>query len=121
SGDASVVADAAAHFDDTGRPKIGPGEFFFARPANFDRLTRLFCEPSGFERSLAGVLAAITGSGIGHNYAHAIFGNVECFRELGTDAERALRSGPDGELGTSPLRDGGARLERRVRDISNGV
>jgi hypothetical protein len=41
--------------------------------------------------------------------------------EFVANAERALGSGPDGQLAVHPLGHGGARLKRRVGDVRDGV
>ena len=46
---------------------------------------------------------------------------MESVGELVADAEGALRPGPDGDASVLPLGDGGARLERGVRDVFDGV
>ncbi len=67
------------------------------------------------------VLAAVGGPGVRHDDAHAILGHAERRGQLGADAERPLRAGPDGELAVDPFRDRGARLERHVRDVGDAI
>ncbi len=63
----SVAADAALDFDDAGRPEVGPGEFFLARPDELDRSACLASQPGRLDGRLAGMLAAVARPGIGHD------------------------------------------------------
>ena len=81
-----------------------------------------FGEARGFDGSFAGVLAAVAAAHVGVNDADLSGSDVEGGDEFVLDAERALGSGPDGELaGRVPLGDGGAGFERCVRDVLDGV
>ena len=78
-------------------------------------------QPRRFDGVLAAVLAAIGGPGVRHDDAHALLRHAERRRQLGADAERPLRAGPHGQLAVGPFGDGGARLERHVRDVGNAI
>src|ERR1700733_12305607 len=67
------------------------------------------------------MLATVTGTGIGNDHAHAIFGDFESFRELALDAEGSLSSGPDRQFSIAPFGDCGARLQRSVSDVGDCV
>src|SRR6185436_3548536 len=69
-GDSAVVLHPAVHFDHTRWTKVSPVEFFLARPDELDRLASSACEPRRFDRAFARVLAAITGTGIGHDHTY---------------------------------------------------
>ena len=120
-GNRAVRLDSALDIDHAGRSKISPGEFFFARPDELHWFVRCFCEPRGFNRALAGMFAAVTRAGVGNNDANFVFGNMKRLRQFGAHAKRSLRTGPNGQLATVPFGHGGARLERRMRDVRDGV
>src|ERR1051325_6838222 len=117
----AIVLHAGADFDHARGTKVGPVEFFLARPDEFDRLATPPREPRRFDRALARVLAAVSGAGVGRNHADLLFGNMKRFREFRPDAEGALRAGPNRQLAISPLGERGAWLERRVCDVGDGV
>ncbi len=48
-------------------------------------------------------------------------GDPKGFSQFVAHAKGTLRAGPHRQLVAVPLRDGGARLERNVRDVGNGV
>jgi len=89
---------AAFDFDYAGWTEIGPGELLFARPDNFHGLACGSREPCGFEGRIGRVFTAIGRAGIGHDHADVFFGEMEGFGEIVARGERALRSGPHGEL-----------------------
>ena len=121
-GDQPVVgADCAPHVDHAGRPEVRPGQLLLARPHELDWRSRGARQPCGLDRRLAGVLAAVRRSGVGHDHANALARQVKRIGELALHAERALRAGPDREVVALPFRHGRARLERAVRDVSHGV
>ncbi len=120
-GEQTVLGSPGCHLDDTGRAEIGPGELLLARPHQLDRLARGLRQARGLHGRLAGVLAAVAGTHVGHDDAHAFGRDAERGREFRADAERALRPGPDGQLAVGPFGDGGARLHRRVGNVSDGV
>src|ERR1700693_2945657 len=117
----AVNGHGAFHFDDASGAKIGPGEFFFAGPNDFDRAARGARQASGFDGSVAGVLSAVRRAGVGDDHANGVFGNAEDVGEFTADAEGTLRASADGQLVAGPLGDGGARLERSMRDVGDGV
>src|SRR5882724_6705511 len=62
SGQRAIARDAALDIDDPSGAKVSPGEFFFSRPNYFHRMT---CRPGQscrFQRGVAGVLAAVSGT-----------------------------------------------------------
>ena len=67
------------------------------------------------------MLAAITGTSVRHNDAHFIFRNMKRVDEFALYSKRSLRAGPNCQLVAVPFSHGGARLERRVRDVSDRV
>ena len=69
------------------------------------------------------MLAAVGGAGVGDDDANALLRDAERGGELFADAEGALGAGPDGELVgvLMPFGDGGARLERGVGNVLDGV
>src|SRR6266446_9040790 len=102
-GDRAIALDAALDIDHAGRPKIGPGEFFFACPDEFDRLAGCFRQTRGLDRAFAGMFAAVTRASIGDDDANFVFRNVKCFRQFRAYSKGSLRSGPDRELVAVPL------------------
>src|ERR1700675_989830 len=98
----------AFHFDDASGTEIGPGEFFFAGPDNFDRAARGTRQASGFDGSVAGVLSAVRRAGVGDDHANIAFRDVEDVGEFTAHAEGTLRAGADGQLVAGPFGDGGA-------------
>src|SRR5205807_3913726 len=80
-----------------------------------------FRQARGLDRAFAGVFAAVTRTCVRNDDANFVFRNVKCFRQFRAHSEGPLRSGPNRELVAVPLRDGGARLKRRVRDVGDGV
>ena len=119
-GEFPAGVDSAFDFDEARRTEVGPGEFFFARPYEFDGTIGGFREASGFDGSVAGVLAAVGRARVGNDNANAALGNVKSVGDFGADSEGALRAGPDSHV-AAPQGDCGARLERGVSDVGNGV
>ena len=117
----AVGSEAALHLDDAGGTKIGPGEFFFARPNDFYGMTSRAGQASGFQRGVAGVLSAIRGTGVRHDHANAAFENMEYGSEVVADGKGPLRSRPNRQFPAGPLGNSGTRFERGVRDIGNCV
>src|SRR5229473_2142975 len=117
----AVGSEATLHLDDAGGTKIGPGEFFFARPNDFHGMTSRAGQASGFQRGLAGVLSSIGGTGVRHDHANAAFGNMEYGSEVVTDGKGPLRSRPNRQFPIGPFGNSGTRFERGVCDIGNGV
>ena len=120
-GNRAVIFDAALDVDDAGGTKVGPGEFFFARPDELHGFARGSRQARGFHGALAGVFAAITRTSVGHDHAHLFFLNAKRFREFAAHAKGSLRSGPDRELVVFPFGHRGARLKRRVRNVSDRI
>src|SRR6266478_2677366 len=117
----AVGSDGAFDFDDAGGTEVRPSEFFFAGPDDFDGAACGAGEARGFDGGVAGVLASVGGAGVGDDDADIVFGNAESVGEFAADAEGALRTGPDGERFAGPFGEGGARLERGVGDVADGV
>ena len=113
--------DAAGDVNDAGGAEVGPGKFLLTSPDQLDRLAGRFGQAGGFDGGLAGVFAAVTRAGVGHDDANVLLGDAKGFGQLGADAEGTLRAGPDGQLAVLPLRHGGARFQRRVGDVGDGV
>src|SRR6267143_1457471 len=99
----AIVPDAALDIDHTSRPKIGPSEFFFACPDEFDRLARGFCQARRLDCAFSSVFAAVTRAGIRNDDANLVFRNMKCFRQFSAHSKGPLRSGPNRELVTIPL------------------
>src|SRR5947209_15799574 len=97
-GDRAIVLDSALDIDHTGRTKIGPSEFFFAGPDEFDRLAGSFRQTRGLDRAFAGVFAAVTRTCVRNDDANFVFRNVKCFRQFRAHSKGPLRSGPNREL-----------------------
>src|SRR6266498_1381013 len=77
-GDRAVGLNSAFDVDHARGPKVSPGEFFFARPDQLHRLAGAARETRGLDRVLAGVLATVSGTGVGDNNANFVFRDVEC-------------------------------------------
>ena len=69
-GEGAVAAHAGFDFDEAGGAEIGPGEFFFAGPDDFDRLAGGFGKARGFDGGLAAVLATVAAAHVGLDDAH---------------------------------------------------
>src|SRR5664279_1184292 len=67
------------------------------------------------------MLAAVARPGIRHDDARLLFRDAERLRQFAAHAKRPLRAGPYRDLVAFPLRQRGARLQRNVRDVSDGV
>src|SRR5439155_13776448 len=107
TGDRSIRAHTAGDLDHSRRPEIRPSELLLARP---DELHRPACGPGQsrcLDRRFPGVLAAVTGAGIGYDHPNALFRYAEGLRQFAAHAERPLRAGPDGELPVLPFGDRG--------------
>ncbi len=120
-GQRAVRRDPAADIDHSSGTEVGPRKFFFARPNEFDWMAGVASEARGFDRRVARVLAAVRGAGVWNDDADFFFREMKCVGEFLADAERPLRTGPDGDAAVFPLGDRGARLERSVRDVFDGV
>src|SRR6266849_2936813 len=75
-GDLTVLAHSAGDFDDPGRAEVRPGELLRAGPDELDRLARGLGEAGRFDGGLAGVLAAVSGTGIGRDHADLSLGHA---------------------------------------------
>src|SRR5207247_267633 len=64
---------AALYIDDSGGTKVGPSELLFACPDQFHRFACGLGQTRSFYRDLAGVLATVSGTGIGNDDADIIF------------------------------------------------
>ena len=116
------MLDGGFELHEAGGAEVGPGEFLFAGPDEFHRLAGGLGEARRLDGSFSGVFAAVAGAHVGLDDPYLARVNVEGGDEFVLDAERALRAGPDGELaGRVPLGDGGARFERSVGDVLDGV
>src|SRR6266404_539216 len=121
SSEPSLSGNSAFDFDHSRGAEIGPSEFFFAGPDNFDRTICSARQAGGFESRVGGVLSAVGRSGIRNDDADAIFGNVQRRRQFFLHAEGTLRASPDGELVVFPFGDGGAWFEWSVSNVGDGV
>src|SRR6185295_15760936 len=101
--------------------KVGPIELFLARPDELDRLATRTRKPRRFDRAFARVLAAVTRTRIRHDHTYLLLRNMKRFGQFLSNTERPLRAGPNCQLTVVPFRDSGARLERRVCDVSDVV
>src|SRR6266849_7332646 len=117
----AVAGNAALDFDDTSGTEIRPGEFFLAGPHHFDGAASSARQTSGLDSGVTGVLPAIRGTRIRHNYAHAALRQMENRRKLVAVGEGPLRTGPDREFPIGPLSHRRARLERSMRDVRDVV
>ena len=120
-GQRSVAVDARGDLDDAGRTKVRPGELLLAGPHEPHRTTGGARQAGGLDGGLPGVLAAVAGAGVRHDDADVALRQPERLGELRAHAEGALRAGPDGQAPVLPASQGGARLQRRVRDVGDGV
>src|SRR5262245_21432696 len=119
--DRSILAHAALDFDHSGGAKVRPGELLFASPDEFDRFARGFRQSRSLDSGFARMFSAITRTGIRYDHSYAIFGDSKSRGQFAADAEGPLGSGPNRELAVFPLRHGGARFQRRVRDVSHSI
>ncbi len=74
-----------------------------------------------FNGRFAGVLAAVSAAHVGLDHADLCSGQMKGLHQLVAHAEGPLRAGPDRELAVVPLGDRGARFQRSVRDVLDGV
>src|SRR5437899_11996691 len=70
TGDRAIAANAACDIDPSGGPEVSPGELLFARPHQLHRFARRSRQARRFESGLPGVLAAVSGAGIGNDHAY---------------------------------------------------
>ena len=103
------------------RTKIGPGEFFLARPAQGDGLIRRLGEPRSLDGAFAGMFAAETATKVRDHDTHMFLRHVKGASEFGANPKRVLRAGPDGQLAIIPFRDRRARFQRRVLDVGDMI
>src|SRR5438094_3549747 len=96
--DRTVLAHTASHLDNPSRAEIRPRELLLTCPDQLDRLAGSLGKAGCLECRLAGVLAAITRTRIGHDHADPIRLHAKGPRQLAADAEGNLRARPDGEL-----------------------
>src|SRR6267378_7230444 len=120
-GERAVRGDATLDLDDASGTKIGPGEFFFARPNDFHGTPGSAGQASGLQRGVAGVLSAVRGTGVRHDHANAAFGNVKYGSEVVADGKGPLRSCPNRQFPTGPVGNSGTRFEGSVRNEGDGV
>ena len=121
SREAAIFKESAADLDYSRRPEIGPGEFFFLRPDQFDGLAGALGQTCGFNRNFAGMFSAVSGAGIGDDDSHVALRDAECFGQLTSYAEGHLCAGPNHQLSIVPFRDSCARFNRRVRYVGQRV
>src|SRR6266850_226566 len=117
----AVGCEATLNLDDAGGTKVGPREFFFARPNDFHGMPGRAGQASGLQRGVTGVLSAIRGTGVRHDHANAAFGNMEYGSEVVADGKGPLRSRPNRQFPAVPFGNSSTRFERCVRDVGNGV
>src|SRR5262249_3085627 len=110
-----------ANVDHTRGAEVGPGEFLFARPDNFDRFFGRASETRGLDGGFTGVLAAVSGAGVRHEHANAFLGNMKCGSEFFADAKGALRAGPNGKLFAVPFGERCSWFQRSVRNVGDPV
>src|SRR5690349_14053013 len=120
-GQFSIGSDAAFYFDDPRGAEIGPSKFLFASPDYFYRLPRGARQPRGFDCGIPRLLSAVCRACVRNDHADAALRNVKNARQFVAICKRPLCSGPDGEFVTSPLGNGSARLQWRMRDVRNVV
>ncbi len=92
----AVVRYAASNFDQACGTEVRPSELFLARPNYLHRLVGKLCKARRLNGYFTGVFSAVTGARIGHDHAHALLRNSECFGQFAADAKRPLRAGPNG-------------------------
>src|SRR5262249_49408441 len=117
----AILLHAGRHIDDAGRAEIGPGELLLPRPDDLDRLARGLGEPGRLDGRLVGVFAAVTRAGVRHDDVDLFLLEAEGVGQVAPCAEGTLRPGPDGQPAVLPLGHGRAWLQRRVRDVGDGV
>src|SRR5688572_5109289 len=66
----------ARNVDDACRSEVGPRELLLARPDQLHRFPGKLGEPRGFDGGFAGMLAAVTRTGVRYDHAHAILWNA---------------------------------------------
>src|SRR5262245_19454000 len=94
----AVGVDAGFYVDHASGPEIGPGELLFAGPDEFHGTIGGVSDASGFESSVAGVLATISRTSVGDDDADRAVGKTKDSGEFIADAEGALRAGPNGKF-----------------------
>ena len=115
----AVLAGARLQVDHARGAEVGPGELLLAGPGHLHRLARRPGQAGRLDGRLAGMLAAVARAGVGHDHPDAVLGHAERLGQLAADPERPLRPGPDGRCPVVPLRHGGARLQRGMRDVGD--
>src|SRR5450631_1467341 len=96
--ESSVAPCACPDLDQACGAQIGPCEFFTSSPDDLDGLAGGFGQASSLNGRLAGMLAAIAASHVGLDHAHLGRRQMKRLDEFIANAERALCSGPDGQL-----------------------
>ena len=112
---------ARLHGDDARGAEVGPGELLLARPDQRDRRPGAARQARGLDGGLAGVLAAVGRARVGHDHPHLLQRQPERLGQLAVDAEGPLGAGPDGQVIALPNGQRGARLQRRVGDVGDGI
>ena len=115
------MARGCPDFNEARWAEVGPGEFLFAGPHNLHGFAGGLGKAGSFNSSFAGVLAAVSAAHVGLEDAHLVGGQMERLHQFVANTEGPLRSGPDRELAVIPLGNSGARFERCVRDVFDGV
>ena len=92
SHDVSLPCSSKARLDvdHRRRAELGPGEFLLARPLERDRLARGLGQPCGLDGGFAGVLAAESAAGVGHDHAHLVVGQPERARQFARESRNGF-------------------------------
>src|SRR5947209_11353691 len=80
------------------RPKIGPGKFLLARPAQTHRFSDPFCQPRGLHGTFAGIFSTEGCAEVRNNHTYVLFAHVQRAGNLRAMPERTLCSRPDGHF-----------------------
>src|SRR5207302_8391651 len=116
-----IRAHTAGNLDHSRRPEVRPRELLLARPDELHGPAGGPGQSRCLDCRFTGVLAAVTGAGIGYDHPNALFRDAKGLRQFAAHAEGPLRAGPDGELLVLPFGDRGPRFKRRVGDVGHRV
>src|SRR5512146_627303 len=117
----SIALRSSIHPDNSRRTEISPREFLLPRPDDTHWFSRSLRQSRRFHRSIALMLPAITRTCIRHQYAYLRRIDAKSIRKFVAHRKRTLRSRPNRQSISIPLRNRSARFQRSMRDVLNRI